>query len=62
MEQTLNKFKKREWNGKIESMQSLQQNVLSLTQTISNTFLMVGHMMNQITPRYPVKAATGGVL
>ena len=30
----------------------LQQNVLSLTQALSNTFLMVVHIMNQNTPRY----------
>ena len=30
----------------------MQQNILSLTQTMPNTFLMAVHMMKQNTPRY----------
>ena len=33
---------------RVKSMPSLQQIVLSLTQTISNTFFMLGYMINQI--------------
>ena len=36
-----------------ESMQSLQENVRTLTQTITQAFLMMGQIMNQGVPRNP---------
>ena len=37
----------------IDGVQNLQKNIPSLTQTVSNPFLMVGQMMNKNAPRYP---------
>ena len=45
-----------------DSMQNLQKNFQSLTQTISNQFLIVGQMMNKNTARYPANFIDGSVI
>ena len=53
-QQNLLERMERQDNLSRESMQSLQENVRTLTQTMTHAFLMVGQIMNQGVPCNPL--------